>query len=192
MGVIEINISVTSREEILKTCRRIVSKEGLASLNMRHVAEECKVALGSLYHYFPSKDEMITATVESVWLDIFHMDQKCKTELPFPEYVRLMFESVRKSTDEYPDFFMAHSVSFANSAKSDAHRRMTGCFSHMKEAMEQVLEKDPGVRPSAFSDAFPKADFIDFVFSALLFSLVQEKENCDVLTEMIRRTIYLP
>ena len=41
--------------------------EGLDSLNMRSVARACQVALGSLYNYFPSKDDLLLATVESVW-----------------------------------------------------------------------------------------------------------------------------
>jgi AcrR family transcriptional regulator len=66
------NPKITSEEEILETCRLIVSKEGMNALNMRHVAEMQGIALGSLYHYFPSKDvNDVTSAVESVWLDIF-------------------------------------------------------------------------------------------------------------------------
>ena len=70
------NPKITSEEEILATCRQIVSKESLKALNMRHVADIQGVALGSLYHYFPSKEAMITAVVESVWLDIFQLNEK--------------------------------------------------------------------------------------------------------------------
>ena len=40
---------------------------------MRTVASECGIALGSLYNYFSSKSELLSATIEAVWKDIFQM-----------------------------------------------------------------------------------------------------------------------
>ena len=73
-GGADLNMAVTSREEILAVCREIVAEEGLSSVNMRLVASRCNIALGSVYNYFPSKSELLLATIESVWMDIFHMN----------------------------------------------------------------------------------------------------------------------
>ncbi len=167
-----------------------MSEEGLSAVNMRRVAEKRGVALGSLYHYFPSKDEMLTAAVESVWQDIFHMDRSGPPSMPFPEYVQWLFSCVRAGAKEYPHFSLAHSVSFASSAKEEARQTMLRCFAHMKEGLAQALAADPNVRPAAFSAAFPREGFIDFVFSAFLAALAQGEEDCGVLTEVIRRSLY--
>ena len=48
---------------------------------MRTVASECGIALGSLYNYFSSKSELLSATIEAVWKDIFQMGktlEKCE------------------------------------------------------------------------------------------------------------------
>ena len=74
VGGADLNMAVTSREEILAVCREIVAEEGLSSVNMRLVASRCNIALGSVYNYFPSKSELLLATIESVWMDIFHMN----------------------------------------------------------------------------------------------------------------------
>ena len=42
--------AVTSEEEILKVSCGIVAKKGIAAVNMRTVASECGIALGSLYN----------------------------------------------------------------------------------------------------------------------------------------------
>ncbi|MGM2743209.1 TetR/AcrR family transcriptional regulator, partial [Bacillus cereus group sp. Bce013] len=59
------NTPVTSREAILATCRNLVSENGITSINMRSVAQVCQVALGSIYYYFPSKNNLLIATIES-------------------------------------------------------------------------------------------------------------------------------
>lgn len=60
----------TSREEIMRVSRKIVSEKGLPALNMRTLAKECGIALGTLYNYYSDKDELVVAAIESVWQDI--------------------------------------------------------------------------------------------------------------------------
>ena len=63
----DLNKTVTSREAILAASQKLVMEKGLQAVNMRTVASVCGVAVGSVYNYFPSKAELLTATVENVW-----------------------------------------------------------------------------------------------------------------------------
>lgn len=183
------NPKITSEEEILSTCRQIVSQESLKALNMRHVAEVQGIALGSLYHYFPSKEEMITSVVESVWLDIFHM-QEDHTSATFPAYVQWLYQCVKDSKKNYPNFSMAHSMSFASSAKPEAKATMMRCFTQLKQGLTQALENDKHVKKDAFNTHFTKKEFVDFVFSSFYVSLLQSTDNSRTLLQVIDRCIY--
>ncbi|MGN1108469.1 MAG: TetR/AcrR family transcriptional regulator, partial [Oscillospiraceae bacterium] len=82
----------------MQVCRRIAAEQGLPALNMRTVAKECGIALGTLYNYYSDKDELLIATIGSVWQDIFHVPQEDKSSsgaLPFPEYVGRLFRHVQ-------------------------------------------------------------------------------------------------
>ena len=48
---------------------------------MRTVASECGIALGSLYNYFSSKSELLSATIEAVWKDIFQMGKTLENQM---------------------------------------------------------------------------------------------------------------
>ena len=41
---------VTSKEDIMQVCRKIAAEQGLPAVNMRAVAKECGIALGTLYN----------------------------------------------------------------------------------------------------------------------------------------------
>ena len=43
------NTVITSKEAIMQACRRIVAEKGMKALNMRLVADQCHIALGTLY-----------------------------------------------------------------------------------------------------------------------------------------------
>jgi len=184
------NKIVTSKEDILKACREIVSEEGLSAVNMRAVAKKCGVALGSLYNYFPNKEELLLETIGSVWQDIFHMDRSCGAEQGFPETVEWIFESVRGGAQEYPNFFTTHSLSFASTGKSRAISTMDEYLGHMKDGMAAALKTDSLIRTDIFSEDFPENDFLDFILSSILLLLLQQKKDCRILLEMIRKTIY--
>ena len=87
------NKAVTSKEEILEVSRKIAARDGITAVNMRTVAAECGIALGSLYNYFVSKAELLSATVEAVWADIFpvgKISEDCKNIV---DYLKILLES---------------------------------------------------------------------------------------------------
>ena len=186
------NISVTSKEAIMAVCRNIVASKGLNALNMRAVADECNIALGTLYNYFSDKDELLIATVESVWKDIFHgnMIRNPENRQSFPAYVGDLFACIQRGTEAYPNFFTAHSISIAQEKKGEAKSTMAHYFAHMKNGMSDILKNDKNVSDHAFSASFTESDFIDFILDNLFLLFVQGKTNCDALMEIIRRTIY--
>ena len=57
------NLTATSEEAIIEACQRIVKEKGLSAVNMRSVAAECNVAVGSIYNYFPSKSDLLCAAI---------------------------------------------------------------------------------------------------------------------------------
>ncbi|MGN0378336.1 MAG: TetR/AcrR family transcriptional regulator [Butyrivibrio sp.] len=184
------NLGATSKEAIMAACRHIVSEKGLKALNMRAVADKCHIALGTLYNYYSDKNDLVLATIESVWMDIFHMDGDYAPGLSFPDYVKHIFESVQHGVRKYPDFFMAHAVGIANSERSRAKNAMADYFNHMEAGMLKILDGDSDVNPHAFSQSFSKTDFVNFVIENILILLVREKRDCNALIEIIRKIIY--
>lgn len=184
------NTAVTSKDAIMQKCRKIVSEKGLSALNMRAVADECHIALGTLYNYYSGKNELVIATVESVWKDIFHMNDECYTDLSFTDYVKYIFDCVQMGAKKYPNFFNAHSLGIANAEKGKAKSAMEHYFNHMKAGMVEVMRADNSVKENAFSSDFTEYDFADFVLGNILVLLAQNKNNCETLVTIIRKVIY--
>ena len=184
------NTVITSKEAIMRVCRRIVAAKGLKALNMRLVADECQIALGTLYNYYADKDELVLATVESIWRDIFHADQRCETDVSFSDYVAGLYARIQKGAEAYPNFLTGHSISIASSKRGEAKSTMERTFVHMKTGMLKVLQADDAIRKNTFTPLFSQEDFIGFVLDHILILLVQGQPDCNVLLEMIRRVIY--
>ena len=72
---------------------------------MRTVASECGIALGSLYNYFSSKSELLSATIEAVWKDIFQMGKTLEKCENIVEYLNLLFEVLKIAEAVIRNFF---------------------------------------------------------------------------------------
>lgn len=126
--------AVTSEEEILKVSCGIVAKKGIAAVNMRTVASECGIALGSLYNYFSSKSELLSATIEAVWKDIFQMGKTLEKCENIVEYLNLLFEGVENSRSRYPKFFFHACIGVYGRRKTRRKKGDGSIFSEVKKS----------------------------------------------------------
>lgn len=55
--------------EILTTAAELFGERGYGAVSVEDVAERLDVTKGSLYYYFPSKDELVTAAIETLGSD---------------------------------------------------------------------------------------------------------------------------
>ena len=184
------NLTITAQEEILSACRQLIMDKGFSAVNMRAVAAACGVSVGSVYNYFPSKGDLLSAVVESVWHDIFHVSGEASSFSSFPECVQWLFDSIRHGCKGSPEFFTLHSMSFAAAEKDKGRTVMKRYFQHIHQSLLHVLEQDSQVLPGTFQGALTREAFVDMVFSLVTDHLMEGKTECSALIGMITLCLY--
>ena len=74
--------------------------------------------------------------------------------------------------------------------KSRGRESMTTYFSRIRQIFLAIMDSDRGVREDAFSERLTRADFWDFVMRNIVTLLIQKADSCEILLEIIRRSIY--
>lgn len=179
----------TSREEIMRVSRKIVSEKGLPALNMRALAKECGIALGTLYNYYSDKDELVVAAIESVWQDILEKSAP-DSGVRFSQYVTQIYARILSGLKDYPDFFAAHSISVAGSAKGKARGMMERCFGKIRAELHAALLADKNVDRGIFSETFREENLIGHILDTITISIIKGKSDCAALTEILDRLLY--
>lgn len=183
------NKLITTREEILSISKKFILENGLSSFNIRTIAKECGISVGAVYNYFSSKPELIIATVENVWTEIFEPLNHMNSFHSFVEAVQCMFETIENGDSKYPGFFSIHSLNFAAEGKKEGIQMMNSYFSKLKQKLLSALKEDANIRTNLFDNTFPAEKFIDYIF-ALLISTLLNKEDCTPLLTFITKSIY--
>lgn len=184
------NIVVTSKEDILKTSRKLIQQQGWSAINIRSVAAACGVSVGSIYNYFDSKAALVCATVESIWCEIFHCSEDNPVFRDTKACIAWMYGRMEYGCRQYPGFFTLHSLSFMQEDKSDGKRRMQQTWRHILDGLCSVLRQDAGIRADAFTEQFTVEKFAEVLFSLMLSALLRQDYDSTAVLEIVSRTLY--
>lgn len=183
------NKTITSEKDILDISKRIASEKGLQAITMRSVAKECDVAVGSIYNYYASKNDLLIATIASIWQEIIQ-DNLLQQSSGFIENVQRLFECIQSGSKKYPFFFSLHSISLAENGKEKGRMAMHQYFQNIKKYLLTSLKEDKNIKKDVFNQTFQEEQFIDFVFSNLISLLLHKEQSCDFLLIVIQKIIY--
>ncbi len=91
--------------EIVEAARRVFTREGFKKASMEKIAEEAGLAKGTVYLYFPNKDQLISHTVEEGAGRFFGESQERSAAGRTPaEKLRLLVEAMFEHAEEERDF----------------------------------------------------------------------------------------
>lgn len=158
------NKVVTSKEEIMDVSRRLVLEKGIASLSMRAIAEACGVAVGSIYNYFPSKAELLSAAIGSVWEEIFRPFMKGKHLGALRNVSRCFLGRYGMEMKDIPDFY-GTCPEFCFIGQKKGKEAMTRYLSALEGRLVDALRQDENIREGVFGEIFPKRYLPDMCLS---------------------------
>jgi AcrR family transcriptional regulator len=87
-----------SKERILETALAVLLDTGLASFSMPKLAKHMNVGVMTLYHYFPSKTDLLDAVAEN----LFARFEMPEADLPWEPAIRGWVRAVCKFFSDYP------------------------------------------------------------------------------------------
>lgn len=181
---------IISKEKILKESRDLVAEEGLDALSIRKLAKKCDLAVGTIYNYFSSKDDLMISTIESVWEDIFRIEDYDQDADDFLKYLSDIFTHLGLGIEKYPNFFTIHSLSFKSQSIGKAKDSMATYIEKLRENLIYILDRDPNIKKDAFDDDFTKDDLVEFIISTSLCFIVDNNYNKDLLLKIVKKTLY--
>ena len=184
------NPMATSTENILQISRKLIQQNGWAGVNIRSVAAACGVSVGCIYNYFESKTDLLSATVESIWNDIFHHPEDEAVFQDTLSCVRWMYKQLGYGCQRYPGFFTHHALGFVQQDTADGKQQMQRAWQHILDALCTVLRNDTRIRADAFTEEFTVEKFAEMLFSLMLSALVRQDFDPSTVLEIVRRAVY--
>ena len=184
------NPLATSTESILAASRELIRENGWNAVSIRAVAARCDVSPGTIYNYYESKAELLGATVESIWQEIFFHPQEEGVFQDAERCVGWIYRRMEYGNRQFPGFFSLHSLSFMGQEKSSGKERMMKTWGHILHGLTVMLQTDPKIRADAFDDRFTPEQFAEILFSLILVAIIRQDYDPAPVLALIQRTVY--
>jgi AcrR family transcriptional regulator len=138
----------TQRQHILNTALTLMAQQGVDGTSMRNLAAATGLNVASLYHYFPSKRELLVAVLEERGLvgSLSPATQPALLQDPAPRLADLL-DDILQSMLEVEDFIR---LMLGEVMRGDqtAYAVGTDLFAATQELLERWLaEREPAVEP---------------------------------------------
>jgi TetR/AcrR family fatty acid metabolism transcriptional regulator len=149
------------RRAILDAAVRVFARQGFHACRVSDIADEAGVAYGLLYHYFPSKEEVLSTLFLERWGVMLEMIREVDAEqLPVREKLGVIASFIVDSYRHDPDLMKVIIVEVTRAANSFGQTHL----GQIREAYRMIGE----IVTKAQDEGVFKAD-IDAEFAAMTF-----------------------
>ncbi|MDO4535468.1 MAG: TetR/AcrR family transcriptional regulator [Clostridium perfringens] len=109
------------KEELMIKGKDILVHKGYNALNIRDLAKNCNIGIGTFYNYYQNKDELVRGIIKTDWekiveethLKIYNSDKE------FKEKIYIIYDGINKFLSNYLDTFMVMVSAGGKKHKSD-------------------------------------------------------------------------
>lgn len=166
-----------TRQLILKSAREILAAEGVEKLNMRKVAFNCDIGLGTIYNYYKSKEEIIKEVVLSQYYSIFErLKLDVSKENDTYSKLKIVFEAMRMFSLELQSISIDKIFSMLFNASENDKEKMQREGIQKRQALKEI-----------FIEVLDDND--DFYIESIMMLFAVHANNTDVKYEELERFI---
>ncbi len=174
------------RKTLLSCARRIECSEGVAAISIRRLAAEANIAVGTVYNYFESKQEVMFALTEEYWKDsLLQMHERVSAER-FSDQLGEIIAFLRSKMNDCAEILMRSLHEDVEAGRM----RMASMQQVLRQALVERIDRDDAIPQSVWTESFTKEAFADFVFTNILSLMQQKENNTDIFFEIVTRTLY--
>lgn len=185
------NKPVISKQQILDAAFDIASTEGLSGLSIRSVARACDVAVGTVYHSYSTKSDLVNDVVGQFWNEALAGYMPKATEAcDFVDFCTELAAELSSALARFRSGWLAEMSALDAQDIESARRREETCFAHIRAGLAAALAQDPNVNASKLAGPFAPEPLCAFVWDSMLSSIKHGDPSCKTLFALLRSVLY--
>jgi TetR/AcrR family transcriptional repressor of nem operon len=180
-------------DRILQAARELIHSRSYADVGVAAICEQAQVKKGSFYHFFPSKQELTLAVLDTYFADmkVGLLDKAFQEDLPplarLQRLGELAYEfqaQVKHMTGHVLGCPFGNLASELATQDETIRRKIDGIFGRLQQAIEQTLQQavSRGDLPALDVTATAKAMFAFFEGAMLL---AKTQNDPEILRQML-------
>ncbi|WP_062532301.1 TetR/AcrR family transcriptional regulator [Jeotgalibaca dankookensis] len=178
------------KEVILSQAKKIAVSDGISKINIRTVAKNSGIAIGTVYNYFPSKGDLLISVVTEFWDEAFtDLEGITSTSSNFFDNL----EKIYRVLDDYLHHFKENWLNQLALLKADekvmARKKEEEYFQKVHDKLILLIDRDPDLQDYPWSEVISKEKMAEFIFDHMLIILKKEKGDLTFFIALLKQIL---
>jgi len=174
------------RLKLIECAQRIECDEGVDAINIRRLASEANISVGTVYNYFESKREVLLALTENYWIQTLEQMHAEVSAERFSDQLRQIIVFLRSKMNDCAEILMRS----LRADEQTGRARMASMQTVLVVALVDRLRGDAQIRPGVWSGPLSIKAFAQFVLDNLLALLGRRESEMEPFLEIVNRILY--
>lgn len=175
-------------EIILSAAKEIATAEGISKIAIRTVAEKCNIAIGTVYNYFPSKSELISAVIENFWEGAFtSIDWKDLSKNNFYANLEKIYILLHEYLTRFKVNWLDQLSLLSTQEKHHGKQKQDEYFRKIHQRVVALIEMDRSLNTYEWNDTITKEKMAKFIFDNMFIKLRENQNDIDFLIEILKK-----
>lgn len=174
------------REAILDYARHVADTEGTDAINIRRIADQAGIAIGTIYNYFSNKEEILLALTEEYWRQTLHEMKGNIQSASFcgqlAEIYTFLYQRLTGSAGNL--------MGSLRNVEPAGRERMRQMQQVLRGSLMQRMAQDADIRRDIWDEHFTKEQMADFIMLNMMAMLQMGTMDIRFFLEIIKRTLY--
>lgn len=183
--------STVLKETILQVAKKIAYAEGVAAINMRRIASETHISVGTIYNYYATKGDIIAAVIEDFWMRAFNTSEieSCQIN-SLVECFESMYVRLAKVLIDYKSIWLGQLTKMEHGDKKIGRGKEKEYFLKIQSILLESISKDPNISKSLWDNGLTKEEFSRFLITNMLDLLKRDQRDCSSFIHILNRILY--
>lgn len=186
------NKAVITREEILEAAYRQTMQNGLSSLSIRSVASACNISVGTVYHSFASKNDLVNEVIAQFWRETFEsiMEEAEEAPLDFIAFCQELSGKTSEALRTFREGFLADLSLLDTADRVAARQREEYAFAHIRQGLRRALDEDCRINRHRLTEGLRPDLLCDLIWSVILQAARSGHPLDRTLFTLLERELY--
>lgn len=185
--------------KILITAIQLFKKHGYNHVDMRMIAKENGIAVGTLYNYYPNKTQLYLKAFESSWKDTFHLlDQVTQSDHSANQkidlYIETLYDSMNNRQGLGRELIVDEFFKSKNKSNNLTLHKLKEIMNTLSKELESLLlqaqKKDPSPMQSEMEERLA-VSIVTLICKIILHYPDEREKNIDFLKTLITQGLGL-
>jgi len=176
------------KKKILASAKGIASEQGISKINIRSVAEISGVSIGTVYNYYPKKDDLLVSVIEDFWSEALQkIDFKTLGDQSFYGNIQEVYDILNAYFHTFKENWLNQIYLLNEQEKKLGRKKQTEYFSKIYTTIIFLMDKDENISDKVWQNGISKEKTAEFIFDNMVLMFKKDESNFEFFIAVLKK-----